>query len=49
MIRSTISHMIDRDTDDLDRSLFLDFDLAVLGQETKSKSIWCSNIASCYI
>ena len=37
MIKSTITHSVNGRADDLDLCLFLDFDLAVLGQESKSE------------
>ncbi|RUS83820.1 hypothetical protein EGW08_008432 [Elysia chlorotica] len=49
LIKCTISHVIDSDTDDLDLSLFLDFDLAVLGQDSRSYKRYAEAIRKEYI
>ncbi|GFS25649.1 hypothetical protein ElyMa_001692600 [Elysia marginata] len=49
MINCTISHSIENSGDDLDLCLFLDFDLAVLGQDPTQYKAYAQNIRKEYI
>lgn len=49
LIKATISHSIKNNFDDLDLSLFLDFDLAVLGEEPSRYKTYAKDIRKEYI
>ncbi|GFN98562.1 hypothetical protein PoB_002506800 [Plakobranchus ocellatus] len=49
MIKSTITHSVEGKSDDLDLCLFLDFDLAVLGQEKDQYKMYAKQIRQEYI